>query len=391
MWVASGRKVRMETITSDVVVVGLGGFGSAALWRLAERGVDATGIDRFDVGHNLGSSHGVTRLFRVACMEHPGLAAVARKSLELWTDLGERYGETYVDQTGCLSVGRPGSRPVQGTAAAAEAAGIDVAHLSHAELVERYPQYAGYDDETVGVLDPEGGLCFPERNVRAQVRAAAEAGARVYPGTRVTSVELVDGGVRVVTPTVAFEAAQAVVAAGAWTAKLLPGLPLRPRRTPLYWFAPRPDATQSFDLAAFPSFIYELADGRHVWGHGSGDGFHIKIGLGDHGSDDTDPDELDRYIHPRVDVDRLADAVGAAFPQVDPVPVKAIPCMITDSPDGQFLVGRPDGDPRLVVAGGDSGHGFKHAAGVGELLAQIAVGEQTYGDIGFLDPIRFAG
>jgi sarcosine oxidase len=213
----------------------------------------------------------------------------------------------------------------------------------------------------------------------------------VYPGTRVTSVELVDGGVRVVTPTVVFEAAQAVVAAGAWNAKLLPGLPLRPRRTPLYWFAPRPDATQSFDLAAFPSFIYELADGRHVWGHGSGDGFHIKIGLGDHGSDDTDPDELDRYIHPRVDVDRLADAVGAAFPQVDPVPVKAIPCMITDSPDGQFLVGRPDGDPRLVVAGGDSGHGFKHAAGVGELLAQIAVGEQTYGDIGFLDPIRFAG
>ncbi|WP_454852726.1 N-methyl-L-tryptophan oxidase [Promicromonospora soli] len=381
----------METITSDVVVVGLGGFGSAALWRLAERGVDVTGIDRFDVGHNLGSSHGVTRLFRVACMEHRGLAAVARKSLELWTDLGKRYGETYVEQTGCLSVGRPGSRPVQGTTAAAEAAGIDVAHLSHAELAERYPQYAGYDDETVGVLDPEGGLCFPERNVRAQVRAAAEAGARVYPGTRVTSVELVDGGVRVVTPTVAFEAAQAVVAAGAWTAKLLPGLPLRPRRTPLYWFAPRPDATQSFDLAAFPSFVYELADGRHVWGHGSGDGFHIKIGLGDHGSDYTDPDELDRYIHPRVDVDRLADAVGAAFPQVDPVPVKAIPCMITDSPDGQFLVGRPDGDPRLVVAGGDSGHGFKHAAGVGELLAQIAVGEQTYGDIGFLDPIRFAG
>jgi sarcosine oxidase len=371
----------MQTITSDVVVVGLGGFGSAALWRLAERGVDVVGIDRFDVGHNLGSSHGVTRLFRVACMEHPGLAAVARTSLELWTELGERYGETYVEQTGCLSVGRPDSRPVQGTVAAAAAAGIEVAHLTHAELVERYPQYAGHDDETVGVLDPEGGLCFPERNVTAQVRAAAEAGAQVYPGTRVTSVELVDGGVRVVTPTAVFEAGQAVVAE--------PDLPLRPRRTPLYWFAPKADATASFDLSRFPSFIYELADGRSLWGHGSDDGFHIKIGLGDHGTDDTDPDELDRYIHPRTDVERLADAVATAFPQVDPVPVKAIPCMITDSPDEQFLVGRPEGDPRLVVAGGDSGHGFKHAAGVGELLARIAVGERPYGDIGFMDPTRF--
>ncbi|MFI6426221.1 N-methyl-L-tryptophan oxidase [Promicromonospora sp. NPDC050880] len=380
----------MSVISSDVVVVGLGGFGSAALWRLAERGVSVAGIDRFDVGHDLGSSHGVTRLFRVACMEHPGLAAVARKSLDLWTELGERYGETYVEQTGCLSVGGPASRPIQGTTAAAAAAGVEVAHLSHEELVRRYPQYAGHDAETVGVFDPEGGLCYPERNVRAQVRAAAEAGARVYPGTRVTSIELVDGGVRVVTPTAVFEAGQAVVTAGAWNAKLLPGLPLRPRRTPLYWFAPRMDAAQPFDLAHFPSFIYELADGRSVWGHGSGDGFHIKIGLGDHGHDDTDPDELDRYIHPRADVDRLASAVAAAFPQVDPVPVKAIPCMITNSPDEQFLVGRPGGDPRLVMAGGDSGHGFKHAAGIGELLAQIAVGERPYGDIGFMDPDRFA-
>ncbi|MFJ3403796.1 N-methyl-L-tryptophan oxidase [Promicromonospora sp. NPDC090134] len=380
----------MNTITSDVVVVGLGGFGSAALWRLAERGVSVTGIDRFDVGHNLGSSHGVTRLFRVACMEHPGLAAVARRSLDLWTELGERYGESYVEQTGCLNVGAPGSRVIEGTTAAAAAAGVELDRLSHDELVRRYPQYAAYDDETVAVFDPEGGLCFPERNVRAQVRAAVEAGAQVYPGTRVTAVELVGGGVRVTTPTAVFEAGQAVVAAGAWNAKLLPGLPLRPRRTPLFWFAPKAGASQPFDLSAFPSFIYELADGRGLWGHGSGDGFHIKIGLSDHGHDDTDPDELDRYIHPRTDVDRLAETVAAAFPQVDPVPVKAIPCMITNSPDEQFLVGRPGGDPRLVMAGGDSGHGFKHVAGVGELLAQIAVGEPTYGDVGFMNPDRFA-
>ncbi|MFP3714463.1 N-methyl-L-tryptophan oxidase [Puerhibacterium sp. TATVAM-FAB25] len=381
----------METITADVVVVGLGAFGSAALWRLAERGVDVVGIDRFDVGHDLGSSHGLTRLFRVACKEHPGLAPVARKSLELWTALGERYGDTYVVQGGCLNVGAAGSSAVAGTVAAAEGAGVPVTHLDHDELVAAYPQYAASDPAAVAALDPEGGICFPEKNVRAHGRAAAEAGARIYPGTRVTAVELVDGGVRVVTPTVTFEAAQAVVAAGAWNAKLLPDLPLTPRRTPLYWFAPRADATASFDIADFPSFVYELPDGSGLWGHGSGDGFHVKIGLWEGASlfSDTDPDELDRYIHPRRDVDMLAEAVAAAFPQIDPVPVKVIPCMITNSPDEQFLVGRPGGDPRLVVAGGDSGHGFKHAAGVGELLAQITVGETPYTAVDFMDPDRF--
>jgi sarcosine oxidase len=381
----------MGTITADVVVVGLGAFGSAALWRLAERGVDVVGIDRFDVGHDLGSSHGLTRLFRVACKEHPGLAPVARKSLELWTALGERYGDTYVEQGGCLNVGAAGSSAVAGTVAAAEGAGVPVRHLDHDRLVADYPQYAASDPTAVAVLDPEGGICFPEKNVRAHGRAAAEAGARIYPGTRVTAVELVDGGVRVVTPTVTFEAAQAVVAAGAWNGKLLPDLPLTPRRTPLYWFAPRDGATESFDIADFPSFVYELPDGSGLWGHGSGDGFHIKIGLWDGASmfHDTDPDELDRYVHPRRDVDMLAEAVAAAFPQIDPVPVKVIPCMITNSPDEQFLVGRPGGDPRLVVAGGDSGHGFKHAAGIGELLAQITVGEAPYTTVGFMDPDRF--
>jgi len=102
----------MEILRKDVVVVGLGGFGSAALWRLAERGVDVAGIERQGIGHHLGSSHGATRLFRIACQEHPGLAAVALKSLELWTGLGEQTGQQLVRQSGCLSTGSAVSRPV---------------------------------------------------------------------------------------------------------------------------------------------------------------------------------------------------------------------------------------------------------------------------------------
>jgi sarcosine oxidase len=98
---------------------------------------------------------------------------------------------------------------------------------------------------------------------------------------------------------------------------------------------------------------------------------------------------MDRYIHLDTDIDELTSSVARAFPGLEPRPTKVIPCMVTDSPDEQFLVGRLVGEPRVVVAGGDSGHGFKHAAGIGEMLAQIVTGEHTYCAADFMDPARF--
>ena len=385
----------MEIIRNDVIVVGLGAFGSAALWRLAARGAQVAGLERHGIGHHLGSSHGATRLFRVACQEHPGLAAVALKSLALWTGLGHQTGECLVRQTGCLSVGSPGSRPVRGTLAAAAAAGLPVVELGHEELVARQPQYAGLAPGDVAVWDPGAGICYPERNVRAQAGAARRLGAGVYPHTMVTSVEPGPDEVTVRTATAEFRAPQVVVAAGAWLGGLVPGLPLAPQRTPLYWFRPRDPGSADFTLDRFPAFIWERPGGG-LWGHGSDEDFGVKVGLENlgrspGGSAGTDPEEMDRYIHLDTDIDELASAVTDAFPGLDPRPAKVIPCVITDSPDGQFLAGQLPGEPRIVVAGGDSGHGFKHAAGIGELLAQIVAGEPPYCQASFLDPARFAG
>jgi sarcosine oxidase len=381
----------MEAIRKDVIVVGLGAFGSAALWRLAHRGVDVAGIERHGIGHHLGSSHGVTRLFRIACQEHPGLPAIALKSLELWTALGDETGEQLVSQTGCLSVGPPASRPVSGAIAAAAAAGVPVAELGHEELVARQPQYRGLTPGDVAVWDPGAGICYPERNVRAHVAAAARLGADVYPHTMVTAVEPDRARVTVRTATVDFEASQVVVAAGAWLGSLLPGLPLAPRRLPQYWFRPLDGNSAEFSLDRFPAFIWERGDGDHLWGHGSAEDYGVKIGLdgaaqrpGDAG---IDPEEMDRYIHLGADVEELSSCVARALPGLDPRPAKVIPCLITNSPDGQFLAGRLT--DQLVVAGGDSGHGFKHAAGIGELLAQVVTGEPPYCAAGFLDPGRF--
>jgi sarcosine oxidase len=372
---------------ADVVVVGLGAFGSAALWRLAARGVNVVGIERQAIGHPFGSSHGSTRLFRVACMEHPGLTPIARKSLALWTELGERTGETYVRQTGSLNVGGPNSRPVRGARQAAAEAGAPTTDLTHDELHQRFPQYELAAGD-VAVWDPGAGICYAEPTVRAQVAEAERLGATVVPHTMVTGIELGRDEVTVRTPTLSITAEQVVVSTGAWLSKLVPGLPLSPRRTPLFWFQPKDPASEAFQLGNFPSFIWEFADGRGLWGHGSDEDFLVKVGLdGAERERGVDPDELDRYIHPRRDIAELSTAISHAFPDLDPEPVKLMPCMVTDSPDGQFLVGRYD--ERLVIAGGDSGHGFKHCAGVGELLAQLTTKETPYTDVSFVNPLRF--
>ncbi|MEU4194098.1 N-methyl-L-tryptophan oxidase [Kribbella sp. NPDC026611] len=371
---------------ADVVVVGLGAFGSAALWRLAARGLNVVGVERQAIGHAFGSSHGTTRLFRVACMEHPGLTAIARKSLELWTALGEQTGETYVRQTGSLNVGGPTSRPVKGAQLAA-AGGAPTMDLTHEELKAKYPQY-NLEPGEVAVWDPGAGICYAERTVKAQVAEAERLGATVYPHTMVTAIEAGAEKVTVRTPTIEIEADQVVVCGGAWLRNLVPGLPLEPRRTPLFWFQAMDPDSEAFRLSNFPSFIWEFADGRGLWGHGSDEGFGVKLGL-DGGRAETgfDADDLDRYIRPLDDIAELASAVHRAFPGLDPAPVKAIPCMVTDSPDGQFLVGRYD--DRVLIGGGDSGHGFKHCAGIGELLAQATTKETPYTDVSFIDPQRF--
>ena len=382
----------MEVIRKDVVVVGLGAFGSAALWRLARLGVDVAGIERHGIGHHLGSSHGVTRLFRVACQEHPGLAPIALKSLELWTRLGDETGQRLVRQSGCLSVGSPGSRSVSGAITAAAAAGLPVSQLSHDELVARQPQYAGLAPEDVAVWDPGAGICYPERNVRAQTAAAALLGAEVYPHTMVSDIQTDRDGITVRTATVEWRASQVVVAAGAWLGTLVPGLPLAPRRTPQYWFRPKDPRSEEFTLPRFPAFIWERDDDTGLWGHASAEDYGIKIGpentrtLAGAG---VDPEEMDRYIHLDTDIDELTSTVARALPGLDPRPAKVIPCLVTDSPDGQFLVGKLASEPRIIVAGGDSGHGFKHAAGIGELVAQIVTGDRPYCATDFLDPARF--
>lgn len=377
---------------AELAVVGLGAMGAHAFWRLAARGRDVLGLEQFRPGHVQGSTHGQTRLFRTLCMEHPGLVPLARRSLALWRELEEQSGTPIVRLCGALMIGHAGSRVVRGAREAAEAHGQPVRTLSAAELRKEFPQHAEVTDDDVAILDTEAGVARPEASVLAATDAARRAGGHLVAGVAVQQVELVPDGVVVHTAARDFRVRQAVVTPGPWLSHLVPALPMRPTRTPLTWFRPATDAgtgPAEFDLENFPSFIRELPDGRSMWGHGSDTDHLVKVGP----DEDphyrlVDPDTVDRGISPE-DYAVVSELVGRTLPGLDPVPASAAVCMITKTPDHHFLLGRPYGDPRLLVGGGDSGHAHKHAAGIGEALAQLAVGEPVFTDLSFLDPNRY--
>jgi sarcosine oxidase len=380
----------MVDVDAHVGVVGLGAWGSAALWRLAQRGVDVLGFERFEPGHSLGSSHGGSRMFRLTCYEHPGLVPLARLSLRLWNELEATAGVPLVDRSGGLMIGAPGGRMISGTLANAQDFGIEVECLDAAELKRRFPQHVGVASGHVGVWEPSAGLLRPEAAVQAAVDSGVRRGARVHSNTRITALELVAGGVVLRTSAREFRVRQAIVAAGPWSSTLLPQLPLRTVRRPITWFRPA-EAPEEFSVDRFPMFKRECAGGLVLWGCGRFAGDEVKLGLEAAGAwvpPEIDPDVLDRSTTVE-DWELLAEIVKESVPGVGSVPVRASVCMATQTPDGQFVLGRPGGDERLIIAAGDNSQGFKHATGIGEVLAEMAVGQPPTVAVDFTNPDRF--
>ena len=212
-------------VTADVVVVGLGAIGSATLHRLALRGVTAIGIDRFNPPHDHGSTHGETRITRLAVAEGAAYVPLVQRSHELWRELEAQTGETLMVQTGGLIIGEGDGAPSHGqagflgsTLAIAAAHGIPHEILDSAEIRRRYPQFLVQEAER-GYFEPSAGVLFPERSVALQLRLAAELGAVIRPNERMLALEPCGSGVAVVTDKGRIEAARVVLTAGAWNVR----------------------------------------------------------------------------------------------------------------------------------------------------------------------------
>jgi sarcosine oxidase len=360
----------------DVVVVGLGAMGSAAVWHLARRGQRVVGLDRFTPGHEHGSSHGATRIIRLGYFEHPAYVPLLRRAYGLWRELEAATGHRLLDITGIAEIGPPDGALVTGTLAAAQAHNLPHTVLAASDLMRRFPAFR-LPADYVAVVQEDGGLLKPEPAILAHLRLAKAAGAELRTGQRVRALEPLTAGVRIVTDQGNIDAGTAIVAAGPWVTAILPDLPARLRvtRQVMAWFDPVDAAL--FKPPQFPVFILESRHGMH-YGFPV-DAFGVKVGKHHHRDETVDPDDYNNSVSAH-DEAVIRAALADHLPTANNRMRRAKTCLYTITSDGHFLIDRAV-SPHIIVVSACSGHGFKFAPVIGEIVADLAIQATTAHDI----------
>src|SRR5262245_56256931 len=224
-------------MTYDVIIVGAGAMGSAAAYHLARRGKRVLALDRFGVPNELGSSHGLTRIIRLAYYEHPSYVPLLIRAFELWRELEHESGERLLHLTGAIDAGPPEGEVIQGSLRACEIYRLPHEVLTSAELTQRFPAYR-LPATTMAVLQPDGGFLLPEACIGNHARLARSHSAEVRANEPVIDWEPTPNGIRVRTPVGAYEAERLVVSAGSWLGSLVPSVAhlFTPERQVLAWF-----------------------------------------------------------------------------------------------------------------------------------------------------------
>jgi sarcosine oxidase len=373
--------------TCDAVVIGLGAMGSAAVASLARRGCRMVGVERFEPGHEHGSSHGATRIIRQGYFEHPSYVPLVRAAYPLWRELAAESGEPLIEVTGIVEIGAPDSELVTGTLAASQRHGLAHDVLDAGALRRRFPQFR-VADQDIAVFQPDGGFLRAEPAIHALLARARKAGAELRTGETVRAIEPRGSGVRVVTTRGAIDAGCAVVTAGPWVKALLGDLPvpIRVTRQVLGWFAPPEPALFAKDR--FPVFLQQDAEGIFYGFPDDGTG-RVKVAKHHHADETVDPDRCDRAVS-ASDVAMIRSYLAAHLPAANGPLVAATTCLYTMTPDGDFIIDRLPADGRVIVASPCSGHGFKFAPVIGEIIADLATTGATARDISRFSLSRFA-
>jgi len=376
----------MSDNSYDVIVVGLGGMGSAAAYHLARRGVRVLGLEKFTPAHDRGSSHGGSRIIRQSYFEDPAYVPLLLRAYELWEELAQGTGLEVYRVTGGLFLGPPDCPTVAGSLRAAEEWSLAHDMLDEVEIRRRFPTFTPSAGD-VGLYEAKAGFARPELTVQAHIDLAAREGAALRFGEEVQ--QWADGptGVTVTTATGTYTAGQLVICPGAWAPALLTelGIPITIERQVLYWLEPA-GGTKPFE--DHPIYINENADGQQIYGFPAIDGpaGGVKTAFFRKGQVCT-PETIDRTVYPQ-EVDEMRDRVTRLLPALSGPAVHTATCMYSNTPDEHFVIARPDGYANVTVACGFSGHGFKFVPVVGEVLADLATAGTTAHPIGLFDPRR---
>jgi sarcosine oxidase len=374
----------------DVIVVGLGAMGSAACYQLAKRGVRVIGIDRYSPPHSLGSTHGETRITRLAIGEGEQFVPFAIRSHEIWRELESETGADLMTTAGGLIVSPASGNALHGSANflqttidAAKKFNIKHRVLNADEIAAEFPQFALDGDET-GYFEYSAGFLRPEQCVATQLSLAENRGADIRLNERVTRVEKNGAGVRVVTDVREYRAATALVAAGPWVDDFVDGAAadmFKVYRQVLFWFDVSA-AHEQYALGKFPIFIRSFnrwsADFVYGFPAIAGRDGGLKVASEEYHVT-TPPGQVDRTVTAEETADIFKNYVSGRLLGIGNKCVRSAVCLYTVTPDSNFVIDWMD--ENVLLASPCSGHGFKHSAAIGETLAELALTRSSKLDI----------
>jgi len=370
----------------DIMVAGLGANGSSALYHLSKTQKKIIGIDRFHPPHNHGSSHGESRIIRQAYYEDPQYVPLLKVAGRLWAEIEKASGKTLFRRTGGLMLGNKDAAVIKGSLLSAETHGIPYEYLDATALQKRFPAFRTIPG-TVGVLEKEAGILFPEDCISTFLESAAKAGAVIHYNETILDIRPGADKIEVVTTTGKYIVEKLILSAGAWTNQLLPGppLPLTIARQALHWFTDSSAKTPTRFLPGhMPIYIWEYAQDKMFYGFpdlGTG----IKIAW-HHQGHPIEPDQLTQEVSPE-EIKKITDAT-AKYLDIDPIYNRSAVCMYTNTPDGHFIIDFHPEYRNIIVASPCSGHGFKFSSLTGKILSDMATDKNPGFDLSFFSISR---
>ncbi len=352
----------------DTIVVGLGAAGSATLWQLAALGQRVLGIDQYTPPHTLGSSHGRSRIIREAYFEDPQYVPLVQRAYTGWRELEALSGAPLLRETGGLMIGPASGALVSGAHASAMAHALPHDMLSGEPLLGRTPAFT-LPANTVAVFEPRAGVLDPEHCIRSMLHTATSLGATIAAPEQMLSWHATENGATVMTSRGTLRTKHLVLALGPWATAQLHGmpLPLAVERNVLFWFRAAAHAEQ-FSPERFPVFLFD-AEPECVWYGFPDTGSGIKVAL--HGSGQfTTANSIDRHVHDN-EVAYMRSLLDRYLPTANGELIEAVTCMYTKTPDEHFVLDRHPEHDNVIVASACSGHGFKFAPVIGQIIAGL--------------------
>ena len=374
--------------TYDVIIIGLGGMGSAAAYQLARRGKRVLGLERFTAAHSQGSSHGKSRIIRQAYFEHPDYVPLLMRAYELWEQIEHDSAMQLLTLTGGLMIGQAGSHTLEGSIHSATRYDLPHELLDAAEIRRRFPPLQ-VADSFRALYENKAGFVHPEQSVSAHIQQAELLGADLHFEEPALHWEARDDHVLVRTARGRYTAERLIIAPGAWAPELLADLDvqLTVERNILFWFEPVAGIT-AFLSDRFPIYIWETAPGVQLYGFPAqaGPPGGVKVALFHSGSVCT-PETIDRQVHGH-EIEHMRSMLAEHIPWLNGTLLETATCMYTSTADQHFIVALHPHHANVVVASPCSGHGYKFASVMGEILADLATLGSTRHPIGLFDPRR---